>query len=191
MHYFVKSQQAGSGTGELRINVESAIRDRPIENAVVDISYTGEPDRVIEEVRTDSTGRTETLELPAPPEEYSQNPGEPQPYSEYTLQVSADGFEPITISGAEVLSGELALQTVRMRPLEPDETPDVVVIPAHTLYGNYPPKIAEAEVKSVNQPSEIVLSRVVIPEFVVVHDGSPRDTTAPNPRTDLLPTTNL
>lgn len=53
-----------------------------------------------------------------------------------------------------------------------------IVIPAHTLYGDYPPKIAEAEIKPVNQIGEIVLSRVVIPELIVVHDGSPRDSTA-------------
>ena len=55
---------------------------------------------------------------------------------------------------------------------------DNVVIPAHTLYGNYPPKIAEAEIKPVSQSGEIVLSRVVVPEFVVVHDGAPTDSTA-------------
>ena len=56
----------------------------------------------------------------------------------------------------------------------------VYVIPAHTLFGNYPPKIPEAEIKPVNETGEIVLSRVVVPEYVVVHDGSPRDTTALN-----------
>ena len=54
------------------------------------------------------------------------------------------------------------------------------VIPAHTLYGEYPAKIAEDEIKPVTESGEIVLSRVVIPEFVVVHDGSPRDSTARN-----------
>ena len=176
---YVRTQQEGE-TGALQINVESETRDRPINNAVVDISYTGDPDTVIEEVNTDSSGRTEVLSLPAPPMQYSQTPGEPQPYSEYTIRVSAEGFEPITVSGTEILPGELSLQTVHMRPLEAGEAPDVVVIPAHTLYGNYPPKIAEAEVKPVNQPGEIVLSRVVVPEFVIVHDGSPRDTTASN-----------
>ena len=57
-------------------------------------------------------------------------------------------------------------------------TGEVFVIPAHTLYGEYPAKIAEDEIKPVTESGEIVLSRVVIPEFVVVHDGSPRDTTA-------------
>lgn len=58
------------------------------------------------------------------------------------------------------------------------EPGEVFVIPAHTLYGEYPAKIAEDEIKPVTESGEIVLSRVVIPEFVVVHDGSPRDSTA-------------
>ncbi|EET58809.1 putative peptidoglycan binding domain protein [Marvinbryantia formatexigens DSM 14469] len=170
--------QQTTDTGMLRINVESALRSTPVEDAVIDISYSGDPENVIEEVRTDSSGRTETLSLEAPPLEYSLTPGEAQPYSEYTFSVSAEGYEKITVSGSEILSGQLSLQTIRLRPIEERETPDVVVIPAHTLYGNYPPKIAEAEVKPVSQTGEIVLSRVVVPEFVVVHDGSPRDTTA-------------
>lgn len=170
--------QQSTDTGMLRINVESALRNAPVEDAVIDISYSGDPESVIEEVRTDSSGRTEAIILEAPPLEYSLTPGEEQPYSEYTFEVSAEGFEKITVSGSEILSGQLSLQTIRLRPLEERQTPDVVVIPAHTLYGNYPPKIAEAEVKPVSQTGEIVLSRVVVPEFVVVHDGSPRDTTA-------------
>ena len=54
------------------------------------------------------------------------------------------------------------------------------MIGAHTLYGNYPPKIPEEEVKTVTDTGEIVLSRVVIPEYIVVHDGTPGDNTARN-----------
>ena len=55
---------------------------------------------------------------------------------------------------------------------------DTIVIPAHTLYGDYPPKIPEDEIKAMDESGEIVLSRVVIPEYVVVHDGAPSDSTA-------------
>ena len=150
----------------------------PIQDAVIDISYTGDPESTVEEVTTDQNSQTETLELPAPPLEYSMAPSENQPYSEYTFRVSAPGYETLTISGAEILPDATALQEIRLRPLAPGETIDNIVIPAHTLFGDYPPKIAEAEIKPVSQFGEIVLSRVVVPEFVVVHDGSPMDTTA-------------
>ena len=68
-----------------------------------------------------------------------------------------------------------------MKPADQSgEENQVFVIPAHTLYGDYPPKIAEAEIKPVMETGEIVLSRVVVPEYIVVHDGSPRDSTATN-----------
>lgn len=165
-------------TGKLQIQVTSELRATPVEDAVIDISSTGEPDQILEEVRTDSVGQTDTLELEAPPEEYSLSPGEMQPYSEYNFRITASGYEPLTISGAEILANQLALQDIRLKPLVGSEEYDNVVIPAHTLYGDYPPKIAEAEIKPVSQSGEIVLSRVVVPEFVVVHDGAPTDSTA-------------
>ena len=39
---------------------------------------------------------------------------------------------------------------------------------------------AEEEIKTVTDSGEIVLSRVVIPEYIVVHDGAPSDSTANN-----------
>jgi peptidoglycan hydrolase-like protein with peptidoglycan-binding domain len=60
------------------------------------------------------------------------------------------------------------------------EAATLYVIPPHTLFGDYPPKIAEAEIKETAESGEIVLPSVVIPEFVVVHDGPPTDTSATN-----------
>ena len=106
---------------------------------------------------------------------------EEQPYAEYTLEVNAPGFEPVNIAGTEILAGVTAIQKIRLRPLvAEDQTPEIFVIPAHTLYGVYPPKIPENEIKPVNETGEIVLSRVVVPEYIVVHNGSPRDSTAQN-----------
>ena len=159
--------------GRLRIQVQS--QARPIENAQIAVSYTGDPESTVEQVVTDGNGQTEELTLPAPPLEYSMEPSASQPYAEYTLRITAPGYEPVTISGTEILPDATALQEVRLTPLVQPEDFQDIVIPAHTLYGDYPPKIAEAEIKPVSQTGEIVLSRVVIPEFIVVHDGSPRD----------------
>ena len=167
--------------GRLQINVTSEITAYPIENATISISYTGVPNSTLEQLQTNQVGQTEVVELDTPPLEYSLDQTiEEQPYSEYTLQVNAPGFEPISIAGAEILADVTALQDVRLRPLVEDAEPEVYVIPAHTLYGEYPPKIPEDEIKPINESGEIVLSRVVIPEYVIVHDGSPRDSTATN-----------
>lgn len=168
--------------GKLQINLTSVINARPISNATISISYTGIPNATLEQVTTDNSGQTETITLATPPLEYSLNPTiEQQPYSEYTLDISAPGFEPVSISGAELLPDVTAIQNVSLRPtVNPESPEEVFVIPAHTLYGEYPPKIAEDEIKPLNLPGEIVLSRVVVPEYIVVHDGSPRDSTAQN-----------
>lgn len=167
--------------GQLQIQVNSDIDNRPIENATISISYTGESDEILEQLKTNSSGQSEVITLATPPLEYSLNPSiELQPYSEYTLEVSATGYEPLIISGTELLPNTRAMQPVTLRPRIPNGKEQVYVIPAHTLYGEYPPKIAEAETKPTNETGEIVLSRVVIPEYIVVHDGSPRDSTATN-----------
>ncbi len=168
--------------GRLQINITSEIDSFPVPDATVNISYTGVPESQLEQLTTDSSGQTGTIELDAPPVEYSLDPeNEIQPYSEYTLQIEAPGYEPITIAGTEILADVTALQNVQLRPLNATEDEDnVFVIPAHTLYGNYPSKIPEDEIKPVNETGEIVLNRVVVPEYIVVHDGSPRDNTAQN-----------
>ena len=172
-------QQEHSSSGGLQISVNTDTQNRPIPGAVIRISYTGEPDNVIEEIRTDDTGQTPLIELPAPPVEYSLEPSENQPYSEYNIQVDAEGFEPILVSGTELLPDVNSVQPIRMHPAATGPF-DRIVIPDHTLFGNYPPKIPEAEIKPMDESGEIVLSRVVVPEFVVVHDGDPDDTTASN-----------
>lgn len=166
--------------GRLRISVLSSIRNTPIENATIDITYTGDPSSVIEELKTDANGQTPEITLPAPPLEYSMEPSEYQPYAEYTFRIKAQGFEPLDISGAEILPEVTALQTARLQAQTPQNTFQNIVIPAHTLFGIYPEKIPEDEIKPMDESGEIVLSRVVVPEFVVVHDGAPTDPTAEN-----------
>lgn len=175
----IKSVQSYTDHGKLQIQLVSQIQNRPVQGAKISISYTGAPGQPLEQLWTNSSGQTETIELAAPPVEYSLQPSEEQPYSEYTLKVEAEGYEPIEVSGSEILSGEISRQKIKLRPISDGNYEDVV-IPDHTLFGNYPEKIPEEEVKPVNESGEIVLSRVVIPEYVVVHDGSPADSTADN-----------
>ena len=90
--------------GKLKISVTSEITAYPVEDALISISYTGVPENTLEEVRTDRSGMTESVELSTPPLEYSLDPENViQPYSEYTLNISAPGFEPVSIAGTELL----------------------------------------------------------------------------------------
>ena len=165
--------------GRLQINVVNNF-NIPINDATINISYSGEPDRTIETLTTNNSGSSPVVDLNAPPIELSLDETNIiQPYSEYSIYVTAPGYEPVDISGIEILSDTTSVQSVNLIPSE-EGAPSDIVIPAHTLYGEYPAKIPEAEIKPVNESGEIVLSRVVVPETVVVHDGSPSDSTAPN-----------
>lgn len=166
--------------GGLTIQVTSTIGLIPIEGATIAIQNSNEEGTTIEELRTNNSGQTDTIELPAPPFEYSQEPGSNQPYTDYNLTITAPGYEPTVINGTEILPDVTAIQNVELTPIETGTGEDQITIPDHTLYGDYPPKIPEDEIKPMDESGSIVLSRVVIPEYIVVHDGTPNNTTAGN-----------
>ena len=174
---FLHAAQDTPDRGLLQVNVVSSENNFPVENATVSIADSNTPEQILEELTPDSSGQTEEISLPAPPLEYSQQANEPRPYTDYIIRVTAPGFEPMTIDGTEVLPSVLALQGVRLRPLVLGPS-SPILIPDHTLYGTYPPKIPEDEIKPTNESDEIVLSRVVVPQTVVVHDGVPSDASA-------------
>lgn len=180
----IKQAESPAYSGNLTVNVTSSTGLIPVSNATITISLTGAPDSVLETLTTDSSGQTQTVSLPAPNISYSNNPDSTQqPYSEYDITVTAPGYEPVSVSGTEILPEVNAIQPITMTPIEEEDSESAeenVVIPDHTLYGDYPPKIPEAEIKPTDESGEIVLSRVVIPEYVIVHDGPPQDSGAPN-----------
>ncbi|MFR7510823.1 MAG: peptidoglycan-binding protein [Muribaculaceae bacterium] len=120
---------------------------------------------------TNESGKTIPVTLEAPPAEYSLGVGEPQPYSAYNIRITADGFKDVVINGVQVFAGTEALQNVAMTAGQGEI---VINIPPPVLWGDYPEKEPEEEVKEI--PPEtgfVVLDRVVIPEYVVVKDGPP------------------
>ena len=137
MHYLRSSssihalQNDFPDRGELQV---TAVTDRnlPIRDARVSISFTGDPDEVLETTQTDSDCLTELLTLSTPPVEYSlESSNEIQPYAEYTIRITAPGYETAVTNGTQLLASQRALQRITLRPLEPSEAPDTVVIPAH------------------------------------------------------------
>ena len=171
-------EAAAGGRGYLQVDVVNEENNFPIQDAVVTVQE--EDGRVLEELATDNSGQTESVELDTPPLALSlESENTVRPYSVYNLHISAPGYEAVDITGTEVLPGITAIQPVRMRPIvvNTDQMANIN-IPGHTLYETYPPKIAEAEIKPVTESGEIVLSRVVVPQTIVVHDGVPTDRSA-------------
>ena len=101
--------------GQLYVQVTSKINNRPIPNASVTISFTGEPDSTVAELTTDESGQTEPIELETPPKSYSLFPTqEQQPYAEYTVRVNASGYESVDVSGSELFQNTTSIQPIPM-----------------------------------------------------------------------------
>ena len=167
--------------GKLQINVTSTLGFIPVTDAKVTITLSGQPDTVIEELNTNISGQTVEVELPAPALDYSLEPGDVQPYADYDIAITAPGYETVVVEGVQVLPEVESIQPVSMVPQEVETAPEEdILIPPHTLFYDYPPKIEEDEIKPMDEDGEIVLSRVVVPETIVVHDGVPDDSSAQN-----------
>lgn len=172
----IKMQVNSQDKGELQVNVVDS-ENAPIKDARVIIRKPRllpeqpiVPSDTLEELNTDVSGQTQVVDLDTPPLELSLNENNDlMPYANYDVQIDAPGYEPENIENVEILPQSLSIQNVQLRKTEGEN----INIPPHTLYYEYPPKIPEDAIKDVGEPGEIVLSRVVIPEIVVVHDGTP------------------
>lgn len=168
-------------TGRLQIDVMALDIAKPITNATVRVMPRGQPDNILEELTTDASGQTYTIDLPAPSVEYSLQPSDVKPYSEYDVSVSYDGYEQVLIQGVQILPNTVSYQNVTLNPLTgyEKEWPEQITIEEHTLWGDFPPKIPEAEIKPLPPTTGlVVLPEPVVPEFVVVHMGMPANTAA-------------
>jgi len=165
-------------SGSLMVFVTDARDSTPIPNAQIEIIIN---EKAFEYDTTDLNGQTKTIVMPTPSVEFSLQPDEPLAYTKVDILVRADGYIPVRIKGSEVLPGVLSTQAVKMHSVSGSSADqEEITIPDNTLYGDYPPKIPEAEIKRLPGSGEIVLSRVVIPEYVIVHDGVPTDRNAPD-----------
>lgn len=167
--------------GFLRFEIYSSLGQIPVADAHITITATGGTEAPQVELETDGYGMTDAVSLYAPALAYSMEPTDNQPYSEYNVRITASGYGERYISGVQIFSGELAIQIAQMRPVQGEEAAyEPTVIDAHTLWEEYPPKIPEDEIKSTVGSGEIVLPQVVVPEYIIVHDGVPSDDTAQN-----------
>ena len=116
----------------------------PIEGAIVRISSPSNPTQIIEELTTDSSGLTPEIELPAPPIDYSLDPNsEVQPYADYNIFANQPDYTSVSIANMQLLADVTAIQDATMRRSEALMLVVLYVIGPHTLFGDYPPKIAD------------------------------------------------
>ncbi len=100
----------------------------------------------------------------------------PRPFNQYNVRVVLEDYEEAVINNVQIFPETTAVQEVKLTPSFSD-----INIPYPVLYGDYPPKIPESEIKKLPFPSnQVVLPQPVVPSIIVVHDGRPDDSSAAN-----------
>lgn len=157
----------------------------PLPNTPVKIiarTPSGE-ERVIEELVTNASGQTPVISLPAPPEELSLDPlNTIKPFSSYIIQANPEGYNSVTVEGSQIFADVQSIQPIQPVALSRFYRQEqVYIIGPPTLFGDFPPKIPEAEIKPTGPASGlVVLDAPIVPEFVIVHDGVPSNVNAPS-----------
>ncbi len=153
------------GKGYLRVQTTTAEGALPVANALVRIGN----DEELYSLRTDVDGVTETVSLAAPDPALSLDQAHQLPaYATYSVVVEAEGYETSIIRGVQIFANETSTLPVTMIPLSAGE-PDTVItdIPENAL-DTTPESLPEGTNKAGR-----VLRDVIIPEFIVVHLGTP------------------
>ncbi|MCL1844621.1 MAG: carboxypeptidase-like regulatory domain-containing protein, partial [Defluviitaleaceae bacterium] len=166
-------------SGRLQIDVLEEGEVMPVENARVRIAPHRNAELMIGEMLTDDSGQTPIIDLPAPPSEYSLQPELGyMPYSEYDVTVDMPGYDVVTVSGVQILPDTTSFLRVEL-PHSQFAQGTTIEISEHTLWGEFPPKIPEDEVKQMPEATGlVVLPEPVVPEIIVVHDGAPTNRNA-------------
>ncbi len=172
----VPAANATGGRGKLRVRVDLGSEAEPAGGAAVRITDP-ESGRILEETFTDGEGLTGGIELDAPPLDYSLEYGSPRPFNQYDLEVAMEGTDGAYVENVQIYPSADAEQRVTLSTRSPDD----ISIPYPALWGVFPPKIPEAEVKPLPYPDDLaVLPEPVVPSVVTVHAGRPSDASAPN-----------
>ena len=177
--------------GFLTVSVIDNTTNSPIVDATINIYSTDSNGTsstpVYQNLKTNTSGQVVGLRVDAPDLIHSQQPGDVRPYSQYNIEIIKDGYETVIVNGTQVFPTVVARQGVQMNPTQRGkgsykrQNENVYNIGENVLFGNYPPKIPESDLKPLPPPSGfVVLDNPVVPEFIIVHDGMPEDTSAQN-----------
>lgn len=167
--------------GRLQISVFDTNQGAPVPNAQIKITPHLDITSTLDEEVSNESGRTATLNLPTPSIAYSQNPEQPeQPYSEYDVIVTAPDFRETKVEGVQIFPNSTANQKIFLQRTQIVNTDNLITISPPTLWGDFPPKTPEEEVKDIDESGFVVLPEPVVPEFIIVHAGAPTNSSAPN-----------
>ena len=163
------------GLGYLQVNTFFQGVGSPAQGATVRV-FNSDTKSIVSEYQTDAQGQVKNIALITPPIEYSLQYGLPRPFNQYDVQVIYQDYQSVYISNVQLFPEQTAIQNVLLLP-----SYNAIDIPYPTLWGTYPPKIPESEVKRLPLPTgQVVLPEPVVPSLITVHEGRPEDSSASN-----------
>ena len=163
------------GLGYLQVNTFFQGVGSPAQGATVRV-FNSDTKSIVSESQTDAQGQVKNIALITPPIEYSLQYGLPRPFNQYDVQVIYQDYQSAYISNVQLFPEQTAIQNVLLLP-----SYNAIDIPYPTLWGTYPPKIPESEVKRLPLPTgQVVLPEPVVPSLITVHEGRPEDSSASN-----------
>lgn len=157
--------------GYLIVNVYADNIALPIEGAKV--LFNGK------EYFTDEDGKTPLLPGFTVERKYSLEPqSQVEPFKLYDIEVSKMGLVTTVIKQIAIYEGITAVEDVFLMPELENNQSKVVSLTSSEIWESNTPKIFEEF--SGNRPQSIVLNQVVIPQYIIVHDGIPTNVSAAN-----------
>lgn len=160
--------------GYLKVNLYSGSIANPVVGAEVTISKNGNN---IAFDTTNEDGQTELITLNTVDKSYSEEEQhETRPYETYDIKVKAIGLTDTIINGVQIFDGITSIQNVYLTSIDENQEEDISEVTPNTLWGDYPPNISDEETGI----EPYVLNNVLIPENIIVHDGTPSNSNAPN-----------
>ena len=109
-----------TGTAHLIVQVFMARQALPLEDATVTVSEQVNADgaeKVLSVQQTDENGKTQPIELPAPPEYKSEKPGFSDPFARYNVLVRKKGYYTQKVIGVTLFAGITSIVPVNIEPL--------------------------------------------------------------------------
>lgn len=172
--------------GYLKVNVYSDSVANPVPNATVTIL---KKEQEVYTAVTDRNGQTELISLDTVDKMYSEEEQYAvRPYETYDVEVTALGLTKTRIDGVQIFDGITSIQDIYLSSIDTNQEEDISNITPNALWGDYSPNLLEEE-KEEQQITPFVLKQVVVPATIIVHDGNPTNTNAPNytvPFTDYI-----
>ena len=113
------AEARSNNTGILTVQVYTADQALPVENAnVVVTKASGTGEELVKVMKTNRSGKTEPLELSAPPAENSQSPDAAgERFYKYNIRVDYPGYYSMENINVPIFAGQTAIQPFALIPL--------------------------------------------------------------------------